>query len=139
MISLISEMTDSKGRRSRRGWVFFDADCAFCMSAARRLQPTLEAHGFGVATLQDPRAQAHLSVPPGELLAELRLLAEDGRQFGGADAIVFIARHVWWVWPFWLLAQFPGMRFILRAAYLAIARRRHCVAASCPHPGAHTS
>ncbi|HXW17711.1 MAG TPA: DCC1-like thiol-disulfide oxidoreductase family protein [Candidatus Acidoferrales bacterium] len=130
-------MTDNKGRRARRGWVFFDADCAFCMSIARRLQPALEARGFGVATLQDPRAQAHLTVPADELLDELRLLTEDGRQFGGADAIVFIARHVWWGWPFWLLAQIPGMRFILRTAYRKIAQRRHCAAASCPHPGAH--
>ena len=30
MISLTSEFTDSKGRHAR-GWLFFDADCAFCI------------------------------------------------------------------------------------------------------------
>src|SRR5271155_2919583 len=133
MISLITEMTDSKGRKARRGWVFFDGDCAFCMSVARRLRPVLEPRGFGIATLQDSRAREQLSVAPDELLAELRLLTSDGRQFGGADAIVFIARRVWWGWPFWALAQLPGMRGLLRVLYRSIARRRHCVGATCSH------
>src|SRR5260370_29914703 len=37
MISLCSEMTDSKGRRARAGWLFFDAECAFCVALARRM------------------------------------------------------------------------------------------------------
>jgi predicted DCC family thiol-disulfide oxidoreductase YuxK len=135
MVSLISEITDSKGRRSRRGWMFFDGECAFCMAFARRLQPTLEAHGFGVATLQDPRAQAQLDVPQSEVLVELRLLAGDGRQFGGADAIVFAARMVWWAWPLWLAAQIPGARPLLRAMYREVARRRNCSNATCDRHG----
>jgi len=101
------------------------------MAIARRIRPVLESRGFGVATLQDPRAQAQLALPQNELLAELRILTDDGRQFGGADAIVFLARRIWWAWPFWLVAQIPGMRALLRALYRAIARRRHCANAAC--------
>jgi predicted DCC family thiol-disulfide oxidoreductase YuxK len=139
MISLITEMTDSKGRKARAGWVFFDGDCGFCMSIARRLQPVLEPRGFGIATLQDPRVREQLSLPERELLAELRVLAKDGRQFGGADAIVYLARQVWWAWPLWALAQVPGMRHVLRFAYSWIAVRRHCLSGACVHTDARHS
>jgi len=132
-------MTDSKGRRATRGWLFFDAECSFCISVTRRLRPVLESRGFGIAALQDPRAQGHLSVAPGHLLAEMKLLTADGRQFGGADAIVFIARHIWWGWPFWAIAQIPAMRAILRAGYRAIAARRNCLKSTCGRLKAHTA
>ncbi len=131
MISLITEITDSKGRKARVGWVFFDGDCSFCMSIARRLRPVLEPRGFGIATLQDPRVREQLSIPERELLAELRVLAHDGRQFGGADAIIYLARQVWWGWPLWALAQVPAMRPALRFAYRWIAARRHCARGVC--------
>ena len=139
MISLITEMTDSKGRKARAGWVFFDGDCGFCMSIARRLQPVLEPRGFGIATLQDPRVREQLSLPERELLAELRVLAKDGRQFGGADAIVYLARQVWWAWPLWAIARVPGMLHVLRFAYRWIAILRHCVSGVCVHTDARLS
>jgi predicted DCC family thiol-disulfide oxidoreductase YuxK len=139
MISLITEMTDSKGRKARVGWVFFDGDCAFCMSIARRLRPMLEPRGFGIATLQDPRVREQLSLPERELLAELRVLAHDGRQFGGADAIIYLARQVWWAWPLWALAQVPGIRPVLRFTYRWIAARRHCLSGVCVNSGARLS
>lgn len=140
MISLISEITDSKGRKARRGWVFFDGDCEFCMSITRRLRPVLEPRGFGIATLQDPRVREQLSLPEQELLAELRVLADNGRQYGGADAIVFLARQVWWASPLsWAVAQIPGARAILRFVYRRIAIRRHCLSGVCVHTGARLS
>jgi predicted DCC family thiol-disulfide oxidoreductase YuxK len=139
MISLITEMTDSKGRKARAGWVFVDGECGFCMSIARRLRPVLEARGFGIATLQDPRVREQLSLPERELLAELRVLAKDGHQFGGADAIVYLARQVWWAWPLWGIAQAPGMRHVLRFAYRWIAIRRHCLSGACLYSGARLS
>jgi predicted DCC family thiol-disulfide oxidoreductase YuxK len=139
MISLITEITDSKGRKARSGWVFFDGDCAFCMSIARRLRPLLEPRGFGIATLQDPRVLEQLSLPEQDLLAELRVLAHDGRQFGGADAIIYIAQQIWWARPLGALAQLPGMRRVLRFAYRSIATRRHCLAGACVHSGTRAS
>jgi predicted DCC family thiol-disulfide oxidoreductase YuxK len=139
MISLITEITDSKGRKARSGWVFFDGDCAFCMSIARRLRPLLEPRGFGIATLQDPRVREQLSLPEQDLLTELRVLAHDGRQFGGADAIIYIAQQIWWARPLWALAQLPGMRRVFRFAYRSIAARRHCLAGACVHSGTRAS
>ncbi len=131
MISLISEMTDSKGRRARAGWVFFDADCSFCTALARRFRRVLEPRGYGLAALQDPRVQQLLALPSGQLLLEMRVLTQEGKQIGGADAFVFLAREVWWAWPLYALAQVPGMKRILRAGYGWVAARRNCAAGAC--------
>jgi len=124
-------MTDAKGRRARAGWVFFDGQCAFCIAWARRFGPLLEPLGFALAPLQDARVQALLGLPPEQLLLEMRVLTADGRQYGGADAFLYLAQQIWWAWPLYALAKFPGMRGILRAGYRWVAARRHCTSAAC--------
>ena len=131
MVSLSSDLTDAKGRRAINGWVFFDADCAFCTRIARRMQPMLEPRGFGLAALQDPRAQALLGLSDEELLQEMRLLTSEGRQFGGADAFAELARRVWWAWPYYALSRVPGMLSVMRSVYRWVAARRSCAAGTC--------
>jgi predicted DCC family thiol-disulfide oxidoreductase YuxK len=128
MISLASEWTDSKGRYAH-DWLFFDADCAFCTRFAHRIRPIVARRGMGVAPLQDPRVAALLGLPPSELFREMRLLLSDGRQLGGADACVAIARMIWWARPLAWFARFPRALRLLRLTYRAIAARRSCAAA----------
>lgn len=130
MISLTSVFTDSKSRHAR-GWLFFDADCAFCVRIVRAVAPALQRRGFALAPLQDPRVGALLGLPTDELLREMRLLLSDNRQFGGADAAVALAREIWWARPLVWLAALPGMMEVLRAGYRWIAAQRKCAAASC--------
>jgi len=143
MVSLSSDLTDAKGRRAPNGWVFFDADCPFCTRIARRMLPVLEPRGFGLAALQDPRAQALLGLSGEVLLQEMWLLTSDGRQYGGADAFIEIARRVWWAWPFYALSSVPGMRSLMRAIYRKVAARRSCAATgrscSTAHQGSSTA
>lgn len=134
MISLCSELTDSKGRRARAGWVFFDAHCSFCTALARRLRKVLEPRGYALAPLQAPRVQELLALRPGELLLEMRVLTPAGKVIGGADALVFLARGIWWAWPLYAVAQLPGMRAVLSAGYRWIAARRRCSSARCMAP-----
>jgi len=134
MISLASEFTDGKGRHAR-GWLFFDAECAFCTRIARWLTPILERRGLAVAPLQDPRVGALLGMTREELLREMRLLLSGGRQFGGADAAVALASEIWWAWPLAWLARIPGMMELLRSGYRRIAIHRSCAAHACPAPG----
>lgn len=126
MISLSSELTDSKGRRARAGWVFFDAACPFCVATARWLARVIEPRGFALAPLQDPRVAALLNLPPEQLLSELKLLTPEGRQFGGADALLRLCREVWWAWPLYALGWVPGVKPLARAAYRSFAARRAC-------------
>jgi predicted DCC family thiol-disulfide oxidoreductase YuxK len=133
MISLTSEFTDGKGRHAR-GWLFFDAECAFCTRIARWLAPILERRGLAVAPLQDARVGALLGMPREELLREMRLLLSDGRQFGGADAAVALAREIWWARPLLWLARIPGMMEVFRSGYRQMAIHRSCAAHACPAP-----
>ena len=130
MISLASEFTDGKGRHAR-GWLFFDAECGFCTRTARWLQPILERRGLAVAPLQDPRVGALLGLPKSELLRELRFLLSDGSQTGGADAVLAVAREIWWALPLVWLGNIPGMMAVLRRGYRWTAAQRSCAAVAC--------
>lgn len=120
-------MTDRKGRRAARGWVFFDGDCEICQSLARRFRSTLENRGFGLAPLQDPRVAVLLALPPSALLQEMRVLTPAGEVLGGAQAITFLAGKIWWAWPVHAAARLPVMRSVLRAGYRWFADHRHCL------------
>lgn len=130
MISLASEMTDGKGRHAR-GWLFFDAECQYCRRIAARLAPILSRRGLAVAPLQDPRVGALLGMTREELLLEMRVLLSDGRQFGGADAVVAVAREIWWARPLVWFSRLPHGMETLRRWYRSIAAQRNCVAAGC--------
>jgi predicted DCC family thiol-disulfide oxidoreductase YuxK len=130
MISLASEFTDGKGRHAR-GWLFFDAECGFCTRIARWLVPILQRRGLAVAPLQDVRVGALLGLSQAELMREMRVLLADGRQYGGADAGVALAREIWWARPLVWLAAIPGMMVWLRSGYRSLAARRSCAAARC--------
>ena len=130
MISLASEFTDAKGRHAR-GWFFFDAECGFCTRTAQWLAPILRRRGMDVAPLQDPRVAALLGMSRRELFREMRLLLDDGSQYGGADAAVAIAKDIWWARPLAWLARIPGVMTPLRALYHWVAARRHCAAERC--------
>jgi len=135
MISLASEYTDGKGRHAK-GWLFFDADCNFCSRTARWLAPILARRGFAVAPLQDPRVGALLGMSRQELLRELRFLLQNGTQYGGADAVLALAREIWWARPLVWAAKIPGVMPMLHASYRLVAAQRSCSATSagCPLP-----
>ena len=134
MISLANEYTDSKGRHAR-GWLFFDAQCGFCTELARWVSPILGRRGLATAPLQDPRVGALLGMPRAELLRELRFLLSDGRQYGGTDAVLAVAREVWWARPVVWLSLIPGMANVMKAGYRWIAAHRNCAAVDCAVAG----
>jgi len=115
------------------------------------MKPVLEPRGFAFLPLQTPWVRAFFHLPADELLREMRVITTSGHvrseeqsegggeAFGGADAIVELAKHVWWARALVALAQIPGARKLLRAAYRAVASRRYCVNGRCavarPAPG----
>ncbi|MGB2665265.1 MAG: DCC1-like thiol-disulfide oxidoreductase family protein [Candidatus Acidiferrum sp.] len=133
MISLASEYTDTKGRHAK-GWLFFDADCNFCTRLARWLAPILARRGFAVAPLQDPRVSALLGLSQQERLRELRLLLSDGLHYGGAEAVVAVARQIWWAQPLVWLTHLPGAKNLLRNGYCWVAVHRSCTTSACLGP-----
>lgn len=130
MISLASEFTDAKSRHAR-GWLFYDAECKFCVRFARWIGPFLYRRGMAVASLQDARVVALLGLSRAELLRELRFLAEDGAHFGGADAVLALAREIAWARPLLWFAKIRGATQLLHFAYAWFAARRGCTHANC--------
>lgn len=129
MISLANEYTDGKGRHAK-GWLFFDAECDFCTRSARWIAPILGRRGMAVAPLQDPRVGALLGVNRDLLLRELRFLQSDGKKYGGADAVVAVAREIWWARPLAWFAKLPGAMKLLYSSYRWVAAQRSCAAAN---------
>jgi predicted DCC family thiol-disulfide oxidoreductase YuxK len=125
---MISEITDNK---NQRGWVFFDGACRFCSALARRWSRVLNRHGFGLAPLQAPWVRETLRLAGAQLLSEMRLLTKQGVAYGGADALLQLARQIWWARPFYWISRVPGITPVLRKAYAWVARHRHCVGGAC--------
>lgn len=130
MISLASEYTDGKGRHAK-GWLFFDAECGFCTRIAGWLEPILRRRGFALAPLQNPRVGALLGKSRDELLRELRFLLSDGTQYGGAEAVLAVAREIWWARPLVWLAMIPGIKGAMDAGYRWVAAQRNCATVRC--------
>jgi predicted DCC family thiol-disulfide oxidoreductase YuxK len=130
MISLSSELTDGKGRHAR-GWLFFDAQCGFCTRIARRLARPLGRRGIALAPLQDLRVASLLGLAPEELLREIRFLDAQGKQYGGGDAVVALAREIWWARPIAWAAKHRGIMRAIRTGYERIAERRNCASVQC--------
>jgi predicted DCC family thiol-disulfide oxidoreductase YuxK len=86
---------------------------------------------LAVAPLQDVRVGALLGLPKSELLRELRFLLADGKQTGGADAVLALAREIWWARPLVWVGNLPGMMAVLRRGYRWVAARRSCAAMRC--------
>jgi predicted DCC family thiol-disulfide oxidoreductase YuxK len=130
MISLASEMTDSKGRHAR-GWLFFDAECKFCTGIAMWLVAPMHRRGLAVAPLQDPRVGALLGLSREELLSAIWFVSEDGTQYSGADAVLAVAHEFSWAHPLLWASRVPGMITVMRAGYRWVAQHRSCPAGYC--------
>ncbi|HXW55033.1 MAG TPA: DUF393 domain-containing protein [Candidatus Cybelea sp.] len=128
--SVNTEITD-RAEGPVRGWIFFDSGCAFCQRWVRRVKPILGPRGFAFAPLEAAPSRPRLGIRPEQLLDEMRVLLPDGRIYGGADAVVALARYLWWAGPLVLAAHLPGFRRVLRFAYRRVALRRHCLEGTC--------
>ena len=131
MISLCSELTDTKGSRAAKGWVFFDRECAICSRLAGRFRGVLARRGFGLAALQDPRAASLLAIPAQEMLREMRVVTAEGALYGGANAILFLAGRIWWPRPVYFVGRLPGCWWLLDAGYRWFAAHRRCAGQGC--------
>ena len=129
LVSEISEATEPA--RKPAGWVLYDARCPLCSRGARRLGCVASHRGYRLTPLQRRWIQDLLSARPGEVGDEMMLLLPDGRLFGGIDAYLQLARHVWWARPLAALAWVPGVRAAAGALYRWIARNRYRISGAC--------
>jgi predicted DCC family thiol-disulfide oxidoreductase YuxK len=116
------------------GWILYDGDCAFCRGWVARGYRILRRRGFKFATLQSPWVSTRFAIDSDTLMQEMRLILSDGKRLGGADALLEIARRIWWMSPFYHLSGLPGVKAAMRTAYRCLARNRHCLGRACQLP-----
>ncbi len=121
-------MPESHNTTNDYGWVFYDAHCRLCSGLINRLRGPLVRRGYLAAPLQRGWVQERLGLRPERALDEMRVLTAGGEILGGADAVVHLAKRIWWAWPLAAVAQIPGALPVLRSLYRFVARRRRCVA-----------
>jgi predicted DCC family thiol-disulfide oxidoreductase YuxK len=106
-----------------RGSILYDGECRFCRNLAQRFGNTFERRGFHFTPFES-----------GPRPSEMRVRTIDHRNFGGADAVVFLSRFVWWAMPLVLLSKVPGARRLLHRLYRQVAARRSCENGICELP-----
>ncbi len=116
------------------GWILYDAECALCRRWVTRFERALTLRGFDLSPLQSPWVRECFDLPEEELLSRMRVLTRDDRDLAGADALVFIAQHIWWAWPLYGMSKFPGVLPLFRAIYDRIARARLRDCSYAAHP-----
>jgi predicted DCC family thiol-disulfide oxidoreductase YuxK len=74
-------------------------------------------------------------MPAESLLADIGLLTTSGRLISGAEVYLYVARRIWWAWPFYAIFSLPGFNRLIHAGYRWFARNRYCISHSCRlHP-----
>src|SRR5437764_14093045 len=116
---------------SFRAWILYDGACRSCTASARRFDKIFRRRGFLFLPLQTNWVIKRLALEPGAHLEEMCVLTSDGRDIGGADAVIFLARQIWWTRPFAVLARMSGMHRLLDRGYRWIAAHRGCNHLAC--------
>ena len=134
MISDLTEITERTEPAPFRGWIFFDQDCGFCRRLAFRFESTFAKRGFHFEPLQREWVRKRLHLAPERVLEEMRVLTATGQVFGGADAVILLARKLWWAAPFASIARFKPIHALLDHAYRWVAAHRICALQSPAKP-----
>jgi len=88
------------------------ANVSFAGTSSAGLDSPSSAAAFVcLAPFQSPWHVPGMDLPPGAPLSEMRVRMADGRDFRGADAVVFLWRFVWWGNRFPCSLGFRGHRF----------------------------
>ena len=126
-----TELTKITGINEIKGWILYDGECPFCQRWVARVENLFTKRGFDFAPLQAPWVSECLGPDVVGTLTEMRVFTMDGRLFGGADAILFLARRVWWAWPLAWGGGLPGVTALVRYLYRWLAKRRYCLSGVC--------
>ena len=125
---------EAKNGSARQGWILYDGQCGFCYRSVHLWQAAVERRGFGVKDLQSAQAEGVLQVPRDNLLDDIRVLTPEGKCASGADAYLFMARRIWWAWPFYAIFSLPGFNWLLWRGYRWFNRNRYRISRHCPLP-----
>jgi predicted DCC family thiol-disulfide oxidoreductase YuxK len=118
----------------REGWILYDGGCGFCFRWVHFWKNIVGSRGFAIKDLQSASAEGLLQVPQESLLDDIRVLTRGGEMESGADAYLYVARRIWWAWPFYAVFSLPGFNRLLWWGYRWFNRNRYRIAGHCPLP-----
>jgi len=122
-------------RSAPAGWVLFDGSCGICRNVVLYWASTLRKRGFEIAPLQEAWVRERLGSPEeDDLLLDLRLLLDNGRQLRGAAAYRYVMRRIWWSYPLYILSVTPLLRRLFDCVYRSFADNRYHFSRSCSLP-----
>lgn len=118
----------------REGWILYDGGCGFCVRWVHVWKRVVEARGFAVKSLQSAAADGSLKISQENLLDDIRVLTRSGKLESGADAYLYVARRIWWAWPFYAIFHLPGFNGMFWRGYRWVNRNRYRISRHCPLP-----
>jgi len=116
--------------------ILYDDTCGFCRRWVPRWKRMLRNRKIGVAPLQAEWVRKRLDISPEELIANIRLIRQDGPDCVGADVYRFVMRRVWWLLPVYVLTVVPIGRQLFNFCYRKFADNRYKISKACRLPGA---
>jgi predicted DCC family thiol-disulfide oxidoreductase YuxK len=125
---------ESKAVLPRVGWVLYDGGCRFCFRWVHFWEKVIERRGFSLKDLQSAWEDGDLKSSQEKLLDDILVLTRDGTLESGADAYLFVARRIWWAWPFYAIFRLPGFNWMLWVGYRWFNRNRYRISRHCPLP-----
>jgi predicted DCC family thiol-disulfide oxidoreductase YuxK len=94
----------------------------------------VEQRGFAIKDLQSASNDGSLQISQEKMLDDIRVLTRTGELGSGADAYLYVARRIWWAWPFYAIFSLPGFNWILWWGYRWFNRNRYRISRHCPLP-----
>jgi predicted DCC family thiol-disulfide oxidoreductase YuxK len=124
----------SESAMPREGWILYDGGCGFCFRWVHLWKRVVEPRGFAIKDIQSALAERILQIPQENLLDDIRLLTRDGQLHSGAEAYLYVARRIWWAWPFYAVFSLPVFNRILWNGYRWFNRNRYRISRHCSLP-----
>jgi predicted DCC family thiol-disulfide oxidoreductase YuxK len=104
--------------------ILYDGACKLCTAQAKNLQKL--AKGRVRSEALQTALKRFPEISEAEALREIKMVAEDGRVFGGAEAIVQLINKGYPIWGKLLYPYYvPGLRFLADKSYAWVARNRY--------------
>ena len=125
---------ESKSDTAPSGWILYDGQCGFCFRWVHLWKNVVAGCGFALKDLQSASADGTLQIAPQNLLDDILVLTSSGQLVSGAAAYLFVARQIWWAWPFYALFSLPGPNWVLWKGYRWFNRNRYRISRHCPLP-----
>jgi predicted DCC family thiol-disulfide oxidoreductase YuxK len=106
--------------------VLFDGGCPVCRRTVRTLHRIDWLHRlqFADATDAERRRRFAPGLTEAQVLVQMYAVDPAGRQFGGFDAVLRIARVIPLMWPILVVGSLPGIRQLGHRLYRMIAANR---------------